>query len=62
MKTEDLLINQVVEKLKQAAENKQGITLNPNEVAELYGEFKDLVYIPVLSMDELVQLSKDKSE
>ena len=51
-------INQMIEKLKQASESKQGITLNSDEVVELYEEFKDLVYIPVLSMEELAELSK----
>ena len=51
-------INQINEKLKQASESKQGITLNSDEVVELYEEFKDLVYIPVLSMEELAELSK----
>ena len=53
-----LPINQIIEKLKQASESKQGITLNSDEVVELYEEFKDLVYIPVLSMEELAELSK----
>ena len=58
MEVKDLLINQIIEKLKQASESKQGITLNSDEVVELYEEFKDLVYIPVLSMEELAELSK----
>ena len=58
MDNSKLPINQIIEKLKQASESKQGITLNSDEVVELYEEFKDLVYIPVLSMEELVELSK----
>lgn len=58
MDNSKLPINQIIEKLKQASESKQGITLNSDEVVELYGEFKDLVYIPVLSMEELAELSK----
>ena len=50
MDNSKLPINQIIEKLKQASESKQGITLNSDEVVELYEEFKDLVYIPVLSM------------
>ena len=58
MDNSKLPINQNNEKLKQASESKQGITLNSDEVVELYEEFKDLVYIPVLSMEELAELSK----
>lgn len=58
MDNSQLPINQIIEKLKQASESKQGITLNSDEVVELYEEFKDLVYIPVLSMEELAELSK----
>lgn len=58
MDNSKLPINQIIEKLKQASESKQGIALNSDEVVELYEEFKDLVYIPVLSMEELAELSK----
>ena len=58
MDNSKLPINQIIVKLKQASESKQGITLNSDEVVELYEEFKDLVYIPVLSMEELAELSK----
>ena len=58
MDNSKLPIYQIIEKLKQASESKQGITLNSDEVVELYEEFKDLVYIPVLSMEELAELSK----
>ena len=58
MDNSKLPINQIIEKLKQSSESKQGITLNSDEVVELYEEFKDLVYIPVLSMEELAELSK----
>ena len=58
MDNSKLPINQIIEKLKQASESKQGITLNSDEVVELYEEFKYLVYIPVLSMEELAELSK----
>ena len=58
MDNSKLPINQIIEKLKQASESKQGITLNSDEVVELYEEFKDLVYIPVLSMEEHAELSK----
>ena len=58
MDNSKLPINQIIEKLKQASESKQGLTLNSDEVVELYEEFKDLVYIPVLSMEELAELSK----
>ena len=58
MDNSKLPLNQIIEKLKQASESKQGITLNSDEVVELYEEFKDLVYIPVLSMEELAELSK----
>ena len=58
METNELLINQIIEKLKEAAENQQGITLNSDEVTELYKELDDLIYIPVVSMEELAKSSK----
>lgn len=58
MQNNQLLMNQIIEKLNQAADLNQELTLSKEEVAELRDELGDSVYIPVLSMEELVELSK----
>lgn len=62
MEVDGLLINQIIEKLKLASENKQGLTLTSDEVAELYKELDDLIYIPVVSMEELIKQSDAKKK
>lgn len=62
MKANELLINQIIEKLKKASENKEGITLNSDEVTELYKELDDLIYIPVLSMEDIIKQSDAKKK
>lgn len=58
MQNDQLIMNQIIEKLNQAADLNQELTLSKEEVAELRNELGDSVYIPVLSMEELVELSK----
>ena len=58
MQNDQLLMNQIIEKLNQAADLNQELTLSKEEVAELRDELGDSVYMPVLSMEELVELSK----
>lgn len=62
MEANELLINQIIEKLKKASENKEGITLNSDEVTELYKELDDLIYIPVLSMEDIIKQSDAKKK
>ena len=58
MQNDQLLMNRIIEKLNQAADLNQELTLSKEEVAELRDELGDSVYMPVLSMEELVELSK----
>lgn len=62
MEANELLINQIIEKLKKASENKEGITLNSDEVTELYKELDDLIYIPVLSTEDIIKQSDAKKK
>ncbi|ENU16681.1 hypothetical protein QUG64_03220 [Acinetobacter lwoffii] len=54
------LMNQIIEKLNRAADLNQELTLSKEEVIELREELGDSVYIPVLSMEEMAQFSKDQ--
>lgn len=54
------LMNQIIEKLNRAADLNQELTLSKEEVIELREELGDSVYIPVLSMKEMAQFSKDQ--
>lgn len=54
------LMNQIIEKLNRAADLNQELTLSKEEVIELREKLGDSVYIPVLSMEEMAQFSKDQ--
>ena len=60
MQNDQLLMNQIIEKLNQAADLNQELTLSKEEVAELRHELGDSVYIPVLSMEEMAEFSRSK--
>lgn len=60
MDSSKLPINQIIEKLNQAADLNQELTLSKEEVAELRDELGDSVYIPVLSMEEIAEFSRSK--
>lgn len=60
MQNDQLLMNQIIEKLNQAADLNQELTLSKEEVAELRDELGDSVYIPVLSMEEMAEFSRSK--
>lgn len=60
MQNDQLLMNQIIEKLNQAADLNQELTLSKEEVAELRNELGDSVYIPVLSMEEMAEFSRSK--
>lgn len=60
MQNDQLLMNQIIEKLNQAADLNHELTLSKEEVAELRDELGDSVYIPVLSMEEMAEFSRSK--
>lgn len=60
MQNDQLLMNQIIEKLNQAADLNQELTLSKEEVSELRDELGDSVYIPVLSMEEMAEFSRSK--
>lgn len=60
MQNDQLIMNQIIEKLNQAADLNQELTLSKEEVAELRDELGNSVYIPVLSMEEMAEFSRSK--
>lgn len=54
------LMNQIIEKLNQAADLNQELTLSKDEVIELREELGDSVYIPALTMEEMAEFCKSK--
>lgn len=60
MQKSHLIMNQIIEKLNEAADLNQELTLSREEVIELREELGDSVYIPALSMEEMAQFCKDK--
>lgn len=60
MQKSQLIMNQIIEKLNEAADLNQELTLSREEVIELREELGDSVYIPALSMEEMAQFCKDK--
>lgn len=53
MNSSDLLVNQTLDKINEAAKNNVALTLNEIEVKAISEEFGDTVVIPVLSMEQL---------
>lgn len=54
------LMNQIIEKLNQAADLNQELTLSKDEVIELREELGGSVYIPALTMEEMAEFCKSK--
>lgn len=60
MQKSQLMMNQIIEKLNEAAELNQELTLSKEEVIELSNELGDSVYIPVLTLEEMAKICKTK--
>lgn len=56
------ILNQIIERLNGAAENSHPLTLDAEEVKVLAEEIGDMHYIPVLTMEQLVELSISKKD
>lgn len=59
MDNNQLLMNQIIEKLIKADDNNEQLTLTAEEVKELRVELGDQFYMPVLSMEEIVKLCEE---
>lgn len=53
------IMNQIIERINNAAADSEPITLNPEEVKILSEEIDDLHFIPVLSNEQLIQLCNE---
>ena len=60
MDNSQLIMNQIIEKLNEAADLNQGLTLSKEEVIELREELGESVFIPALTMEEMAQFCKDR--
>lgn len=49
-------LNQIIERLNNAAENSQPLALDAEEVKVLAEEIGDIHYIPVLTMEQVAKL------
>lgn len=59
MNNKDLLINKIIEKLIEASNNNQELTLLVEEVHELRKELGDSVFIPVMTMEEMAKMCEN---
>lgn len=55
----NLLINEVIKKLNDAAENNQELLLNPEEVKVLAKDRGNLHRVPVYTSEQVLQLVKE---
>lgn len=55
----NLLINEVIKKLNDAAENDQELLLNPKEVKVLAKDRGNLHRVPVYTSEQVLQLVKE---
>lgn len=53
------IINQIVDRINEAAAANQPLVLNAEEVKILSEEIGDLHYVPVLTNEQIVQLVKE---
>lgn len=55
MNNNDLLINKIIDKLINASDENQELSLSVEEVHELRKELGDTVFIPVMTMEEMAK-------
>lgn len=60
MNNNDLLINKIIDKLINASDENQELSLSVEEVHELRKELGDTVFIPVMTMEEMAEFSRSK--
>ena len=60
MNSSELTINQVIYKINEAAESNSPLNLTSDEVKILSKEIGDMVFIPVLSLDQVSKLPGKK--
>ncbi|WP_291341365.1 hypothetical protein [Acinetobacter sp. UBA801] len=53
------IMNQIIERINNAAADSESLTLNPEEVKILSEEIGDLHFIPVLSNEQIIKLCNE---
>ncbi|MFH7767498.1 hypothetical protein [Acinetobacter sp. BSP-28] len=53
------IMNQIVDRINEAAESNQSLVLDADEVKILAEEIGDLHFVPVLTNEQIVQLCKE---
>jgi len=59
LNNDNLPINVIIKKIKQAATENQELTLTVDEVKLISHELGDQYFVPVLTNEQIVQLSKE---
>lgn len=53
------VVNQIIDRINQAAESNEAITLNADDVKILAAEIGDIHFVPVYTNEQIVQLVKE---
>lgn len=53
------IMNQIIDRINEAAESNQSLVLDADEVKILAEEIGDLHFVPVLTNEQIVQLCKE---
>ena len=59
LNNDNLPINKIIKKINEAAANNQALTLSAEEVKVVSEDFGDQYFVPVLTNEQIVQLSKE---
>ncbi|WP_048764953.1 hypothetical protein [Acinetobacter sp. 243_ASPC] len=60
MNSSELTINQIIDKINEAADSNSPLNLTSDEIKILSKEIGDMVFIPVLSWDQVSKLPGKK--
>ncbi|MGC3818615.1 hypothetical protein [Acinetobacter sp. G11] len=53
------IMNQIIDRINQAAESNEALNLNADEVKVLAAEIGDIHFVPVYTNEQIVQLVKE---
>lgn len=57
-----LIYNEIIERLREAAQNNEGVQLTPEEVIILVEEIGEYACVPLVTGEELMELIKNKKD
>ncbi|MCK4113707.1 hypothetical protein [Acinetobacter radioresistens] len=58
----NLIYNEIIERLKNAASDNESLQLTPEEVKILAEEISDYACVPLVTGEELMELIKEKTD